>query len=220
MSIMRKKTLILLGTLSAILVAGFGCSGAKVDESDPAALYKEAEEEIKSDHYQIAIDKLRVIKNKFHYSKYSIDAQLRIADVYFLQETYAEAATAYETFRDLHPKHEKTPYAMFRMGLSHFNDIPSPIARDLTPGQKAIDAFNEFLKKYPQAPEAAEAKEKVQEARKLLAEKELYIANFYYRGDDYSSAKTRYAKILDLYPETESAAKAKERLVKIEKNKP
>lgn len=203
--------------LMMMLMVGFACSSAKVDDADPAALYKEAEEEIKNDHYQVAIDKLRVIKNKFPYSRYSVDAQLRIADVYFLQESFAEAAMAYETFRDLHPKHEKTPYAMFRVGLSYFNDTPSPIARDLTPGQKAIDAFNEFLKKYPQAPEAAEAKEKVQETRRLLAEKELYIANFYYRGDDYQAARSRYSKIVTLYPETESAEKAKDRLASIEK---
>src|SRR5437870_1063058 len=92
-----------LGSLSGTLV---GCSGKAIDENDPGALYGEAEEDIKNDHYQIAIDKLRAIKNKYPYSKFAVDAQLRIADVYFLQESWGEAATSYEAFRDLHPKHE------------------------------------------------------------------------------------------------------------------
>src|SRR6478736_2451275 len=92
--------------LNSIPVLFTGCAGKGVSEEDPASLYADAEEDIKSDHYQIAIDKLRIIKNKFPYSKYAIDSQLRIADVLFMQEAYGEAAVSYETFRDLHPKHE------------------------------------------------------------------------------------------------------------------
>src|SRR6478735_2734813 len=129
-----------------LLLAAFSrCAGKTVDENDPGELYKEAEEEISSDHYQLAIDKLRSVKNRFPYSKYATDAQLRIADVYYLQELYAEAALSYESFRDLHPKHEKTPYAMFRIGKSYFSDIPANIARDLTPAYRAQDAFKEYL---------------------------------------------------------------------------
>ncbi len=52
----------------------WGCSGKSVDENDPKALFEDAEESIKGDQYQIAIDKLRMIRNKFPYSKYSIEA--------------------------------------------------------------------------------------------------------------------------------------------------
>src|SRR4051794_12993325 len=115
----------ILFLIISLLISIAGCSSAPVDENDPASLLKEAEEEIQSDHYQMAIDKLRAIKNKFPYSKFAVDAQLRIADVYFLQESFAEAATSYESFRDLHPKHEKVGYAMFKAAKSYFNDIPS-----------------------------------------------------------------------------------------------
>lgn len=200
-----------------------GCAGKPVDEADPASLYQDAEEEIKSDHYQIAIDKLRAIKNKFPYSKYSLDAQLRIADVLFMQESYAEAAASYETFRDLHPKHEKVSYAMYRVAKSYFKDIPDPVSRDMTPAQKALDAYNEYLRRFPSAPEAAEARQDVAVTRKVLAEKELYIADFYYKRDFPASAKPRYEKVASVYPDTESAQKARERIAKIDellKNKP
>src|SRR5436305_4595321 len=105
---MRKSAFLTVLVLLSILYAG--CAGTPVDENDPASLFKDAESDIQSDHYQIAVEKLRSIKNKFPYSKYALDAQLRIADVYFLEESYAEAAAAYETFKDLHPKHEKAGY--------------------------------------------------------------------------------------------------------------
>ena len=178
--------------------------------------FKEAEEEIKSDHYQIAIDKLRTIKNKFPYSKYAIDAQLRIADVYFMQESYTESAGAYESFRDLHPKHEKVGYAMFKTAKSYFNDIPSTVARDMTPARKALDAYTDFLRRFPSAPESEEARKDTATVRGLLAEKELYVANFYFHRDFYDSAKPRYKKIIELYPETPAAKTAEERLAKID----
>jgi outer membrane protein assembly factor BamD len=193
-----------------------GCATEQAAAEDPAALYKDAEDEINSDHFLIALEKLKAIKNKYPYSKYATDAQLRIADVYYLQESYPEAAAAYETFRDLHPKHEKVPYAMFRIAKSYYQDMPDPIARDMTPAQKALDAYNDFLRRFPTAPEAAEAKKDVDGIRAQLAEKELYIGNFYYKRDFYLSAKGRYEKIVDLYADTPSAQEAKEKLAKID----
>ncbi len=202
------------------LICLIGCSTTPVDENDPASLLKDAEEEIQSDHYQIAIDKLRVIKNKFPYSKYALDAQLRIADVYFIQESYPEAATAYESFRDLHPKHEKVGYAMFRAAKSYFNDIPNTIARDLTTARKALDAFSDYLHRFPQATESEEARKDVTQIRQLLADKVLYIADFYYKRDFYDSAKPRYKKIVELYPDTDAAKIASEKLAIIDLREP
>ena len=202
----------LSGTASGLAVFLSGCSGAAVSENDPAALFKDAEEDIKSDRYQMALDKLKNLKNKFPYSKYAVDAQLRIADVYFMQELYPEAASNYETFRDLHPKHERVSYAMFRIAKSYFNDMPTNVARDQTPTQKALDAFNEFLRRFPDSPDAKEGGEDVAKCREILANKELYIANFYMKHNFYESAKPRYQKIIDLYPETPAAAEAKPKI--------
>jgi outer membrane protein assembly factor BamD len=204
--------LMLVFTMSHALV---GCSGKSVDESDPAQLYKDALEEIESDHYQLAIDKLRAVKNKFPYSKYALDAHLKIGDVLFLQESFAEAAATYESFRDLHPKHEKVAYAMFRIAKSYYNDMPSTVARDMTSGSHALDAYNDFLRRFPSAPESAEAQKDMTEVRNKLADKELYVANFYWRENQFDSAKGRFEKIIALYPDTRAAQEAGEKIHKI-----
>ncbi|MCM2323169.1 MAG: outer membrane protein assembly factor BamD [Oligoflexia bacterium] len=210
----RLLPLVILATLACALV---GCASQQLDENDPASLYRDAEEDIKSDHYQIAIDKFRMIRNKFPYSKYSIDAQLRIADIYFMQESFAEAAASYESFYDLHPKHEKVPYAMFRAAKSFYKDIPSPISRDLASAQKALEAYTEFLRRFPNAAEANEARADANAARKALAEKELYIAEFYFKRGQLDSARPRFLKVIELYPETDAAKQAKEKLGRIER---
>ena len=199
-----------LGLLLALALNS--CSSTPIDENDPGALLKDAESDIQNDHYQIAIDKLRIIKNKFPYSKYAVDAQIRIADVYFLEESFGEAAISYESFKDLHPKHEKTAYAMFRAGKSYFNDVPSTNARDLTSARKSLDAYNDFVKRFPDSPQTQEAQKDILTIRERLAEKELAIGDFYFSREFYQSAKPRYKKTIELYPETPAAKKAEEKL--------
>ena len=144
-----------------------------------------------------------------------LDAQLRLADVYYLQESYAEAAMGYESFKDLHPRNERIPYALFRIGQSYHNDSPKNVARDLTPASRALEAFDEFIARFPQASDIPAAKKYVAEIRALLAAKELYIATFYSKRDAPDAARARLKKLIDLYPETPGAQEAKIRLQKI-----
>jgi outer membrane protein assembly factor BamD len=194
-----------------------GCSGKEVNEEDPQSLLDDAEEDIKVDRYMFALEKLKSVKNKYPYSKQAIAAQLRISDVYFMQESFAEAAASYEAFRDLHPKHERVNYAMFRLGLSYYSDTPSLHARDMTPAVKAQEAFQDYLQKFPQDEFSSEARAKLKEVRSALADKELYIANFYFVRDFFDSAKTRYKKVVDQYGDTPQVEVAKKRLQDIEK---
>ncbi len=199
--------------LLALAITGFtGCAGKPVDENDPASLMEEVEGTIKSDHFQLAIDKLRLIKNKFPYSKQASDAQIRIGDVYFMQESFIEAAVSYETFRDLHPKHERTGYALYRIGLSYYNDLPSTEARDFSLAQKALGAFDEYLTLFPQGEFAEETRKLRGETLSRMANKELYVADFYARRGYYDSAARRLKKLISAYPGTVAAQSAEQRL--------
>lgn len=202
---------------SLILVtqSWIGCSGKKINENDPAAVYGDIEEDIKSEKYLIALDKLRMLKSRFSYSTYGVLANLRIGDVYYLQESYPEAAAAYETFVELFPKHEKTPYAQFRVGESYFLDIPSKIARDMHSAVLAVQAYDIYLKKWPRQEFETLAQEHRKTAIEKLAEKELSIGEFYLKRKKPDSAKLRLKALIENYPDTQAAIKAKERLSKI-----
>jgi outer membrane protein assembly factor BamD len=197
-------------------VLGVGCSSTEVNSEDPVALSKEIDELVEGSRYTLALEKLQELKNRHPYSPEARDAQLRMADVYFLQENFSEAAATYEAFRDLHPKHPKVRYAMYRTGLAYFNDIPSLRARDLTPAFKAQGAFKEFLNQFTDGEFVVDAKAKLVETRDALAEKELYIANFYYKRDEYEAAKGRYTKIISFYSDTKSLAEAETKLKVVE----
>ncbi|MBC7386750.1 MAG: outer membrane protein assembly factor BamD [Cryobacterium sp.] len=207
---------LILSASGAVSFLATGCSTAEIDENDPAVLMKEAEEDIGSSRYIVALEKLQRVKNQHPYSSQAIDAQLRIADVYFLQENFAEAAATYEAFKDLHPKHPKLPYSAYRVGLSFYSDMPGNHARDLSAGYKAEEAFKEYLQRFPSAEYTADVQTKLAETRKILAGKELYVADFYYKRGMWEAAKGRYSKILNQYSDSPYVADAQAKLKKIE----
>ncbi len=175
-----------------------GCSSSEKKDMDSAeATFERAKELDKAGRSEEAILKYQEVKNKFPYSKLAVEAEMAAADVSFREENYAEAQVAYQLFRDLHPKHPETPYIIYRLALSSYHQIPDSIDRDLTISKTAIETFNELINQFPDSKYVAEAKEKRLECLKKLAEKELYIANFYLKKKQWLSALTRVEGLLN-----------------------
>ena len=194
------------------LLGCFGCSSTPIEERDPADLFNRANDDIENDRYTLAHEKLRIIKNRHPYSNYAVKAQLRIADVYFLEENFQQAAANYEMFVELHPKHEQAAYASYRAGESYFEDTPGQIARDLESAHKSLAAFETYIAKYPNDVNIAKAQEHVSRIKTTLAEKEMYVGDFYLKRDHYRGAELRYKKLLKTYPQSDPAVEAKEKM--------
>jgi outer membrane protein assembly factor BamD len=159
-------------------------------------LYQEALELVDSGRYLIAIENLNLIKSKYPYSYYATHAELLQADILFKQKNYVEAAAAYILFKDFHPKHPKIDYVILRIAESYYYQLPSNYDRDLTPGHEAIKYFKLLLKKFPQSKLVVGAKEKIKYCASLIEEKQLYIADFYFRTENFQSARYRYLHII------------------------
>lgn len=192
------KFLSILILLSSVL---FLTSCASDDDltGSPEALFEKAKEFDKNERYDEALRRYTDIKNKFPYNKLATESELAIADVLFKQESFVEAQAAYQVFRELHPKHPKSDYVLFRNGLSYSKQLPDTVDRDLSVAHSAIKIYDNFLMTYPQSPYAKEAKENKESALKMLAEKELYIADFYKKKEQCLSATLRYQSLLKNY---------------------
>lgn len=188
-----------LGGFLGVLLLLNGCAGKEINREDPDALFQGAEEAFNDQHYLVALEKYRDIKNRFPYSSRAVDSELRIADTYFEQESYIEAESAYEIFKELHPTHSKADYVQYRIGLSYFKQVPDDSARDLSAAYKAIEAFSVLEQKFPSSGYVSQAKDFILQSRKRLAEHENYVANFYYQRQHYLSASYRYSTLLQDY---------------------
>ena len=183
-------------------------SNEKLDTNTPEGLFKLGEQYEKDERFEDAVLKFSEVKNKHPYSRFATEAELRIADVQFKRESYIEAQLAYQTFKELHPKHTRIDYVTFRLGLSYFNQLPSSIDRDLSLADKAILYFDELMSSFPKSEFVKESQDKKQAALKMLGDKELYIAQFYFKKKQYESALGRYEGLLRMYPRYEQIALA------------
>ncbi len=189
------------------------CGGETIsNDSPPEKQYDEGLRLMKKERYTEAVERFRVLKSRFPYSKFAALAALKIGDAHYQEESFIEAASAYKIFRELYPKHEMAAYALYRVGESNFNLVPESPDRDLDSATAAIDAYKLLVKDYPDCPYVDDAKKKLAGLRTKLADKEDYVGNFYFIRKQYSSAVGRYRHLLDQYPDSPYNEKALFRL--------
>lgn len=203
-------------TVARLLVAAVALGGltagcatpAQVRQADTPAerLFQSAEARFERGDYEGAIERYDRVRNDFPYSQYAVRSDLRIADAYFAQDQYASASEQYRTFVKLHPKHEKVDYARFRIGKALHAQMPKnwffmPPAheRDLSSTRKAARQLEQFVDSYPKSEYVDDANELLREARRRLADHEMYVANFHFERDNPKGASMRLKYLLNNY---------------------
>lgn len=197
-----------------VLLLIISCSSDKPKgKSEAEILYKEAEELIEAERFILATEKLNLIKTQHPYSFWATPAELLQADVLYKQENYIESAAAYLLFRDFHPKHEKIAYVVYMIGESYFKQIPDTIDRDLEPAIESIKYFDEVIQKYSETSYKKDAEEKISEAKRMLREKDQYIADFYFKTDEWSAARYWYIDMLQNHQDEKTRKHAMARII-------
>lgn len=185
--------------LSCALLILSGCATTPTNLT-PEEQFKAGEAYFNRGRYEDAITQWKKAKESYRSPELTAQAELKIADAHFANKAWIEAAAAYDDFRKLHPKNEKSEYALFRSGLANFNQI-SGIDTDQTPLKNATSTFETFLREYPSSQYAPEAKKMLQECHVKAAENEIYIARFYLRTDKYLAAIRRMEALLISSPD-------------------
>lgn len=182
-----------------ILASAFlqGCSTPQVKKSADV-LFKDGEQFFQDGKYEDAIAQWKKVKETYQSPELSTKAELNIADAYFLNKDYIEAAAGYEDFRKLHPKHPQADFALYRQGMSYFNQIHS-IDTDQTPVKNAQITFASYLATYPAGTQVAEVQEMNRQCRDKQLQYELYVGRFYLKTDAYKAAIARFEESLKLF---------------------
>ena len=188
-----------LNTRIALLLLLLLASCAKEPAFDPVAKFKEAEEKMQGFKYEDARKAYQEIQEKAPDRSYDADIMLRIADTYYGEEKYAEAAVEYQAFLNFHPVHRDAPYAQYQIGMCSYNEITT-IDRDPALTRTALKEFQALLTKYPKSPYEEEANKYIAICRDKLAEYELYVGRFYHKKGSYLAALGRLEKLLKDFP--------------------
>ena len=218
-----KKPASLILTLTLLLAVSCGGKQA-IYEGTAEQLNNEISEELNKKssfsifggtNYDKVFDILKEIQIRYPYTKYAALAELRSGDVYFKKKDYTTAAEEYENFITNHPGHEELDYGMYRLGLSYYK-MKAGKDRNHSKPLNAIRWFTLLKETYPESEYVEQTQDKIEEARRTLAERELYIGKFYQKKKNYEAAAKRYGNILENYSDTEYAQKARKRLQEVQ----
>lgn len=145
--------------------------------------------------YDSAIEYYQELKERYPFSPYAPEAELGLADAYFLDGQMRAAEEAYKEFESLHPGSEEIPYVLFQIGRANFKqfksiDLPQ---ENIT---EALEYFTRVVQGYPGSEYTDRAESFITKCRRFQAEHELFVADFYWRREEYLSAWKRYTYVL------------------------
>jgi outer membrane protein assembly factor BamD len=150
-------------------------------------------------NYRDAIPYFQRILENYPFSFYAIQAELKIAESYFLDKKYVEALVHLHGFQELHPTNENIPFVLWMKAVCYSEQFRT-IDRDVSAMDSSKRELVELTTRFPGSPYAQEAREMLVKVDGRLAEHDFYVAHFYYRGADYYAALKRFQRILDKYP--------------------
>ena len=195
--------------LAAIpLLAGCSLFGGRPDTLPPAGkLYEEGERDMLRSRYDSARDALRKIVERHPDSNLVPQARFLLGETYYREKEYERAAKEFEAFMSLYPGHAIADLVEYRLARSYFDSMPT-LERDQAVTSKALGEFQKLLKQYPESRYAPDAIVKIEACRLRLAQKELWVADYYVRKGNWLAAIQRYDAILKEYGRSPAAAQA------------
>jgi outer membrane protein assembly factor BamD len=192
--------------LSGLVLILCGCQFSwpwtkKVDltRATPDGLYQQGVAYYQNGSYKKSVEVFQRLKEEYPLSKFTIMAELGIADSHFSDKAWPEAELAYSEFLNLHPTNENLPYVLYQLGLCHFNQITT-IDRDQSETIKALREFERLNTRFPNSKFAFLAEKMIRECKKTLGDQEFYVGEFYFNMKQYRAALARFEKIAREYP--------------------
>jgi len=126
-----------------------------------------------------------------------------------------EALDALDRMINNYPKSTLTPDAYLKLAETYGSLVEGPYY-DQASTKEAITYFQDYLILFPGDSGAADAEKGLAAMKKILAQSKMVIADFYFKyRKNYQAAKVFYNEAITSYPDSDVAAKAKEKLVKV-----
>lgn len=181
-----------------------GCSGinffgkSDLPKASPEGIYARASEEYQNGNYGKAREYFMRVKEQYPLHDMAVLAEIGIADSLYSDKDYISAEEAYNDFISLHPVNENVPYAIYQMGMCHYNQMEA-MDRDETETIKARKEWEKLIARYPESKFAIMAEKMLKEVKKRMADREFYIGNFYMTQKKYKAALARFERIASEY---------------------
>ncbi|MBK9263574.1 MAG: tetratricopeptide repeat protein [Polyangiaceae bacterium] len=188
---------------------GDGSKATLTYTEDARDAYEEAMRAYRSKSWEDARALLSEVRKLFPYSRYATLAELRLADLNFEQEKYADAVSSYREFIQNHRMDKDVEYARYRIAKSLYRDIdetfllPPAEERDQATAQEAYREIEAVLRDNPRSRYSDDLRKMRNAVQGRLVRHELYVARFYLRQDRYPAVIARIDHAVKTYPGSE-----------------
>ena len=189
--------------MALLLVVG-GCAWMRPGPTPippPNELYQLGETELNRRRYEEARTQFRQIAERHTSSSYAPRARFLIGEAFYREGEFDKAVKEFNEFLAFYPRHQIADLAQYRLAMSYYDQL-KPIEQDQGLTAKALEQFRRLVKDYPESRYAADALAKIDICRGRLAQKELFIASYYFRLGNMPAARQRLELIRKEYPRT------------------
>ena len=208
-----KRNLSILGIFMLLLLVSSCSSNEEMPDERlvEKELYDQAQTRLKNGSFSTAILSLEALESRFPFGRYAEQAQAELIYAYYMNSQFEASQSASERFINLHPRHSHTGYAFYMKGLAAFTDdsglfsryFQSDLAkREVVMAQTSFGELSEFISRYPESKYVPHAKQRMIYLRNLLAEHEIYVADFYMKRGAYLAAIGRAKYVIENLPNT------------------
>ncbi len=208
-----KKFLSLFLTLALVSA----CSSTPEKQPETAEeLYNEGYELLEKTSYQRSAETFEKLELEHPYSKWATKAKLMGAYAYYRDEKYDDAVISLDRFIKFHPGNKDIAYAYYLKALCYYNQI-SGVEKDQGNTEKALDALNQVIVRFPETQYAVDAELKMGLVKDHLAGKEMEVGRFYLKQKNYLSSLNRFSTVVNNYQTTSHIEEALYRQAEIYK---
>ncbi|MCF7918415.1 MAG: outer membrane protein assembly factor BamD [Candidatus Cloacimonetes bacterium] len=180
-----------------VLIILSACSGNRqLKQSNAAEAMKIADAYVERGKLKKAIPFYEKIINESN-SILMAEAQMKLADCYFQRHDYIDARFEYEEFIRRFSDSRDVAKAFYKIGVCYFELSLAP-HYDQTETFSAIDAFTEYIDRFPFDERKKDAVEYINKCRYKLLEKRYYNGYAYYKISDFPSALLYFEEIIAL----------------------
>lgn len=163
-----------------------------------------------------AVEVLTKVVQNSPYGRYADLAQFKIGEAYKNDGFYEEAVLAYQKLIDDYPKSPLAEDAKYQIALCTYYVSRDP-SYDQEFTDRAIEEYKKLIEKTSDIELNKEAKDALKRLREKKAESTFAAAEFYEKNGRLQSAVVYYKDIAENYGDTVISAKAKEKVIKLEK---
>lgn len=198
---------------AAVLIGlvAVGCAQEVIEVAPADDIYAAATKDFEDAQYGAAVQRYRQFLDHYPLDPRTQEVEYQIAQAHYRDQSYAEAIAAFTDFQRMYPTSPRLPEVEFTIAQAHMDQMDS-VDRDLAAARNAHDRFRSVMLRYPGTEYAEKAASRLRACREHLAERELYIATFYFDRNELRAGETRVKGLLDRYPDTDAAARGLRRL--------